>query len=69
MANAIDKNMAEDILEKIGVNMFLKTRTKPPNQINVVLLKISFKQLFGDEPIYAVMEMGDRGHIISVPTP
>ena len=47
--------MAEDILEKIGVNMFLKTKL---NQIKlVVLLKISFNQLFGDEPAM-LLEMG-----------
>lgn len=69
MANAINANMAEAILEKIGINMFLKTRTNPPHQINAVLLKISFQQVLNGEPIYAIMEMSDRGHIISVPTP
>ena len=60
MANASQKNMAEDMLEKIGVDLFLKTKTKPSHQVNVVLLKVSFKNLYPtDEPMYALMEYID----------
>ena len=69
MANALEKNMAEDILEKIGVDMFLKTRTKPTYQVNAVLLKVSFESLFDDKTnMYAIMEMFDGKRIISQPT-
>lgn len=70
MANAFQKNMAEDMLEKIGVDLFLKTKTKPSHQVNVVLLKISFKNLYPtDEPMYAILEYIDGRKIISQPTP
>lgn len=70
MANASQKNMAEDILEKIGVDLFLKTRTKPSHQVNVVLLKVSFKNIYAsDEPKYAILEYIDGRKIISQPTP
>lgn len=70
MANAVKKNMAEDILEKIGVDLFLKTKTKPSHQVNVVLLKANFKNIFADDqPKYAIMEYIDGRKIISQPTP
>lgn len=67
MANSLKKNMAEEILEKIGVDLFLKTRTKPSYQVNVVLLKISFKSVFPDD-VYAIMKYIDGRKIIYQPT-
>ena len=65
MANASPTNLAHEILEQIGVNMFIKTR-KPAHQINIILLKVRFDHL--DEPLYAIREMvGDR-IVISVPS-
>lgn len=65
MANASPTNLAYEILEQIGVNMFIKTRA-PVHQINIVFLKVRFDHL--DEPLYAIREMvGDRV-VISVPS-
>ena len=65
MAAASPTNLAEEILEQIGVNMFIKTRA-PAHQVNTVFLKIRFDQI--PEPLYAIIEIIDGRKVITVPS-